>query len=74
MADCDPALTPTGESLRLSLSSMSPKTIEDKLAMKGIPYRDLVGKLLYLAVATRPDISYSVGVLCRSMENLGMAH
>ncbi len=61
------------ESLRLS-SSMSPGTVEDKLAMKWIPYRELVGKLLYLAVATRPDISYAVGVLCRFVENPGMAH
>ena len=73
MADCNPSLTPMGESLRLS-SSMSPGTVEEGLAMKGIPYRELVGKLLYLAVATCPDLSYAVGVLCRFVENPGMAH
>jgi hypothetical protein len=41
--------------------------------MKGIPYREL-GKLLHLAVATRPDISYAVGVLCRFVEYPGKAH
>jgi len=34
----------------------------------------LVGKLLYLAIATRPDIAYIIGVLCRFVENPGMAH
>jgi len=42
--------------------------------MKAVPYRKLVGKLLYLAVATRPDIAYVVGVLCRFVENPGEAH
>jgi hypothetical protein len=40
--------------------------------MKPYPYRELVGKPLYLAVATRPDIAYVVGVLCRFVENPGM--
>mmetsp|Transcript_44916 Transcript_44916/g.111832 ORF Transcript_44916/g.111832 Transcript_44916/m.111832 type:complete len:121 (+) Transcript_44916:864-1226(+) len=30
-------------------------------------YQSLVGALLYCAVNTRPDIAYSVGMLCRAM-------
>jgi hypothetical protein len=73
MADCNPALTPMEENLKLSVK-MSPATPEARMGMKPIPYRELVGKLLYLAVATRPDIAYAVGVLCRFVENLGPDH
>ncbi len=51
------------ENLKLSVK-MSPTTPEDCLGMKTVPYHKLVGKLLYLTVATRPDIAYAVGVLC----------
>ncbi len=42
--------------------------------MRNIPYREAVGSLLYISVATRPDISYAVGVLSRFSSNPGMAH
>jgi hypothetical protein len=42
--------------------------------MKAIPYRELIGKLLYFAIATRPDIVYRVGILCRFVENPGPSH
>jgi len=61
------------ENLKLSMK-MSPVTPEDRLSMKTVPYHELVGKLLYLTVATRPDIAYTVGVLCRFVENPGPAH
>jgi len=37
--------------------------------MKLIPYRELIGKLLYLAVAMSPDVAYTVSVLCRFGES-----
>ena len=57
--------TPTEENLKL-FSSMSSEIVEER---KSILYRELVGELLYLTIATRPDIAHAVGVLCRVMEN-----
>ena len=73
MSDCNPTHTPMEENLKLS-TRMSPDTPEERAEMKAYPYRELIGKLLYLAVATRPDIAYVVGVLCRFVENPGMDH
>lgn len=42
--------------------------------MKDIPYDHAVGSLFYLAVATRPDIAKTVGVLARFTKNPGMQH
>ncbi|CAG7855083.1 Retrovirus-related Pol polyprotein from transposon TNT 1-94 Includes: RecName: Full=Protease; Includes: RecName: Full=Reverse transcriptase; Includes: RecName: Full=Endonuclease [Serendipita indica DSM 11827] len=61
------------EKLLLSTKD-SPQTEQEKLEMQNVPYREALGKLIYIATATRPDISYSVGVLCRFSENPGRAH
>jgi hypothetical protein len=66
-------LTPMEENQKLS-ASMSPDTPERQAEMKHYPYRELVGKLLYLAISTQLDIAYTVGVLCRFVENPGMEH
>jgi hypothetical protein len=42
--------------------------------MVGVPYINAVGALLYLAIATCPDISYTVGVLSQFSKNPGPCH
>lgn len=41
---------------------------------ENIPYRSLVGSLLYFSVTTRPDIAFSVGVLSRHMSSPTTEH
>jgi hypothetical protein len=73
MSECNPALTPMEENQKLS-TSMSLDTDEQWVEMKAYPYCELIGKLLYLAVAMCLDITYTIGVLCQFVENPGMQH
>ena len=73
MSDCRPVGTPMAAGLRLTVD-MAPQTPDDIAQMKGLPYGRAVGKLNYLALATRPDISFSVSTLARFSSNPGPAH
>ena len=42
--------------------------------MKGVPYRELVGALNWLAVGSQPDIAFAVGQLAQFLENPGRVH
>jgi hypothetical protein len=72
-ADCSPVSTPLHPGLRLNMSQC-PQTPEDDELMRDKPYVSAVGVLMYLAIATRPDIAHAVGVLCRFMSKPGPAH
>ena len=73
MADSRPVATPMDPGAKLS-QKQCPTTAEEKEAMASIPYINAVGALMYLAVATRPDIAHTVSVLSRFNSNPGMAH
>jgi hypothetical protein len=60
LTDCNPALTPIEERLKLSRDS----TTEEVDAMQ---YRCLIGSLHYLT-HTRPDLAFSVGYVSRFMQ------
>jgi hypothetical protein len=73
MSECQGVSTPMDQKTRLG-NHQSPQTREEKEYMKDKPYRRLVGKLMYAANATRPDISYSVSVLSRFNGDPGITH
>lgn len=73
MSDCKPSSAPMDSSLKLS-KGMCPKTHDELEQMKKIPYRQIVGSLLYLSSGTRPDISFAVGHVCRFLQNPGLKH
>ncbi|WVZ54330.1 LOW QUALITY PROTEIN: hypothetical protein U9M48_005142 [Paspalum notatum var. saurae] len=66
LTDCNPALTPMEERLKLSRDS----TAEEVDATQ---YRRLVGSLRYL-VHTRPDLAFSVGYVSRFMQRPTTEH
>jgi hypothetical protein len=60
MEDCKPYATPC----------MPKNTIDEAstdMSYTTFPFREAVGSLLYLATHTRPDISFTVGMLGRAM-------
>lgn len=67
MSHCKTIETPMEINLRLEKS-------ENSLCNKNIPYRQLIGNLMYLAVLTRPDIAYSVCYLSQFNNSYDETH
>ena len=59
MQDCKPVKTPVSAGNKLVKATEQDECIDQR------QYQSAVGSLMYLAVSTRPDISYSVGSLAR---------
>ena len=73
MLECKPANTPLEPSVKLTLKDI-PVDDLGKSRMEQHPYRQVVGKLMYLAVCTRPDICQAVSELSRFNINPGRMH
>ena len=73
MMDTKPVLTPLSTQFKLQ-SLVGPKTEEEKEYMSKIPYKNIVGSIIYVMMCTRPDLSYAVNVVSRFMSNPGKEH
>jgi hypothetical protein len=71
--DLKPSAIPMDPSIRFS-KDQCPKTAEEVEDMSKVPYREAIGSLNHCAVATRPDISFSVSLLAQFMDNPGRVH
>ena len=71
MTDCHPAPTPMDPGMARALMLL-PTTPEDPEARK--LYQRLVGSLLWLPNKTRPDMMFSVNLLCRFLKNATRKH
>lgn len=65
--------TPIGLNIKIT-KDLEPKNDEEREQMKNRPYRELVGGLIYLANATRPDIVYAANTLSRFCSDPGEEH
>ena len=63
MKDCRPVVTPGDYNDKLS--SLTPPSDEERALMKGVPFKEAIGSLLYAAVTCRPDISFIVTKLAQ---------
>lgn len=68
MEDAKMKATPMSTSLKLT------KEEGEMLDKEKYPYGTLVGKIMFLAVATRPDLAFTVGALTRFMANPTIVH
>jgi len=64
--DSKPSPTPYDPSVMLRKNG--------KIAKDQLRYSQIIGSLMYLASATRPDISFAVSKLSRFMSNSGTNH
>jgi hypothetical protein len=72
--DAYPAKTPMDPGLKLRRPNQSELTTHDKVELAKYPYRSLVGCLLYLSIASRPDITYAVQQLSQFLDSYSYAH
>jgi len=70
---CSPTTTPLPPGLVISIEDC-PSTPDEADEMKNIPFREALGSLMWLQVATRPNITFSVNKLARFAHNPGKAH
>jgi hypothetical protein len=66
MLESKPTSTPMVQSSDLMLKSSCSES--DSKRMLGVPYREAIGSLLFLAVRTRPDIAVAVSILSKHVQ------
>lgn len=73
MQECKGVPTPLDPGIKISKKDSS-KTLEEKEEMSDVPYRGLIGSLIYLAQYTRPDIAFATSKLSQYNSNPGKLH
>jgi len=73
MAETKPCSTPLLPGITLSIKD-SPETQDEADEMKEILYREALGLLMWLQVATRLDLSYTVNLLSHFAHNPRQVH
>lgn len=67
MNDCKPLSLPLEPKIHLTKGSNSSNK-------PNLPYRELIGSLMYIMLGSRPDLCYAVGYLSRYQENPSEEH
>ena len=68
MSDCKPISTP------MEVKSSLPSLLETPATASNIPYRQAIGKLIYAASGTRPDIAFATSILSRHLQAFNHQH
>jgi len=73
MAEAKSHSTPLPPGITLSIKN-SPETQDEADEIKGVPYREALGSLIWLQVATYSDLFYTVNLLSHFAHNPRQAH
>ena len=73
MQDCRPVHAPLDPNQTLSKADC-PTTHADRTEMAKLPYRAVVGAVMFAMLMTRPDLAFAIGLLSRFCSNPGMPH
>ena len=74
MSDCKSAPTPLPAGCKLSTIDCPQVGSQEWTDMQLLPYRRLIGSLMYLSGTTRPDLAFAMSQLSRFNNNPGKAH
>ena len=73
LSDAKPLRSPITLGTNLSKEGV-PTDPTEAARMKKTPYHEAIGSLMYAAITTRPNISYTISTLSQFLENPGKAH
>ena len=73
MQDSTTKSVPIGQHFKLSTDQV-PKDDEEREEMKGIPYSNIIGSVMYSMICTRPDLAHAVSITSRFMKEHGREH
>ena len=73
LSNAKPISTPMEPNAQYSIEQ-SPSTPNQAARMKGVPYSEAIGSVLWPVVVSRPDAAYAVGILSQFMQNPGQIH
>jgi Reverse transcriptase (RNA-dependent DNA polymerase) len=74
MSDAYPVSTPMDPGVKLTRHARGTLSDEDAKRLSLVPYRALVGSLLYVSMGTRPDISFAVQQLTQFLDCYTLTH
>lgn len=73
LTNVKPVTTPMDPGAQYSIDQC-PATPNQVSRMHGVPYSEGIGSVLWLAVVSRPDVAFAVGILSQFVQNLGPTH
>jgi hypothetical protein len=73
LTNARPVSTPMEPGVQFSIDQ-SPSTLNQSGRMRGVPYSEAIGSVLWPVIVSRPDAAYAVGVLSQFIQNPGPAH